>query len=79
MTESSSVQYEMPKAYEPGKVEAKWYQFWLEKGYFTPKIDPKEAVCHHHATAQCYRGASYRACLNRHYGGHYDPLAPDEG
>jgi len=31
--------YEMPKAYEPGKVEQKWYRFWLEKGYFTPKID----------------------------------------
>lgn len=30
---------EMPKAYEPGIVENKWYQFWLEKGYFTPKID----------------------------------------
>ena len=30
---------EMPKAYEPGMVEKKWYQFWLEKGYFTPKID----------------------------------------
>jgi len=35
-------QYEMPKAYEPGKVEQKWYEFWLEKGYFTPKIDPKK-------------------------------------
>ncbi|GAH71406.1 unnamed protein product, partial [marine sediment metagenome] len=31
MTEAPSIQYEMPKAYEPGKVEAKWYQFWLEK------------------------------------------------
>jgi len=40
MTEELSVQYEMPKAYEPGKVEAKWYQFWLEKGYFKPEIDP---------------------------------------
>ncbi|MDO8716276.1 MAG: valine--tRNA ligase, partial [Dehalococcoidales bacterium] len=30
---------DMPKAYEPGIVEKKWYQFWLEKGYFTPKID----------------------------------------
>ena len=29
----------MPKAYEPGEAEKKWYQFWLEKGYFTPKID----------------------------------------
>ena len=41
MTEASSKE-EMPKAYEPGKVEQKWYQFWQEKGYFTPKIDPKK-------------------------------------
>ncbi|HJM36842.1 MAG: valine--tRNA ligase [Dehalococcoidales bacterium] len=33
------MQVEMPKAYEPGEAEKKWYQFWLEKGYFTPKID----------------------------------------
>ncbi len=30
---------EIPKAYEPGKVEQKWYRFWVEQGYFTPKID----------------------------------------
>ncbi|MBI4330575.1 MAG: valine--tRNA ligase [Chloroflexi bacterium] len=30
---------EIPKAYNPALVESKWYQFWLEKGYFTPKID----------------------------------------
>jgi len=42
MTEALNVEYEMPKAYEPQKVEGKWYQFWLEKGYFTPKIDPKK-------------------------------------
>jgi valyl-tRNA synthetase len=30
---------EMPKAYEPNKVESKWYDFWLEKGYFTARID----------------------------------------
>ena len=30
----------MPPAYEPGKVEGKWYQFWVERGYFTPKVDP---------------------------------------
>jgi valyl-tRNA synthetase len=40
MAEAPSTKYEMPKAYEPGKVEQKWYRFWLEKGYFTPKIDP---------------------------------------
>ncbi len=32
----------MPKAYEPQKVEQKWYKFWLDKGYFAPKIDPKK-------------------------------------
>ncbi len=42
MTQAPNVQYEMPKAYEPGKVEQKWYKFWMEKGYFTPKIDPKK-------------------------------------
>ena len=33
---------ELPKAYEPGKIEKKWYGFWLKQGYFTPKIDPKK-------------------------------------
>jgi len=32
---------EIPSAYEPGKIERKWYDFWLKQGYFTPKIDPK--------------------------------------
>jgi len=40
MTEAPRIQYEMPKAYEPGKVEAKWYKFWLEKDYFRARIDP---------------------------------------
>jgi valyl-tRNA synthetase len=30
---------EIPKAYEPGKIEKKWYDFWLKQDYFTPKID----------------------------------------
>jgi valyl-tRNA synthetase len=37
---SEKEKFEMPKAYEPGKVEQKWYKFWMEKGYFTPEIDP---------------------------------------
>ncbi len=31
---------EMPKAYEPAKVERKWYKFWLEKDYFRARIEP---------------------------------------
>ncbi|MDZ4246775.1 MAG: class I tRNA ligase family protein, partial [Dehalococcoidia bacterium] len=40
MAEEASTKEEMPKAYEPGKTEQKWYRFWLDKGYFTPRIDP---------------------------------------
>jgi len=39
MAQSPETQFEMPRAYEPGKVEQKWYQFWLDKGYFTPKLE----------------------------------------
>src|SRR5438445_13222349 len=27
----------LPKAYEPQAVEAKWYRFWEEGGYFKPR------------------------------------------
>ncbi len=38
MTDSHT-QNEMSKTYEPGKIEEKWYRYWVQKGYFTPKID----------------------------------------
>jgi valyl-tRNA synthetase len=31
---------DLPKAYEPGSVEAKWYRFWEEGGYFKPRPNP---------------------------------------
>jgi valyl-tRNA synthetase len=39
MTETAQTKADIPKAYEPGKIEGKWYDFWLKQGYFTPKID----------------------------------------
>jgi valyl-tRNA synthetase len=33
---------EIASAYEPGKIEKKWYDFWLKQGYSSPKIDPKK-------------------------------------
>jgi len=30
---------EISKTYDPSQLEKKWYRFWSEKGYFTPKID----------------------------------------
>ncbi len=36
----------MPKAYDHRPVEAKWYDFWMRQGYFTPRIDwEKEPFC----------------------------------
>ncbi|UCG83348.1 MAG: valine--tRNA ligase, partial [Dehalococcoidia bacterium] len=31
----------IPSSYDPRQVEEKWYQFWLDRGYFTPEIDDK--------------------------------------
>ncbi len=42
MAEATRTEDEMPKAYEPGKIEQKWYQFWLEKEYFRAEIDPEK-------------------------------------
>jgi len=42
MLKKPETEQEMPKAYEPGKVEQKWYKFWMDRGYFTPKIDWKK-------------------------------------
>jgi len=35
-------QKEISKSYDPKQIEGKWYQFWMERGYFTPKIDHKK-------------------------------------
>lgn len=29
----------LAKAYEPGKIEKKWYDFWLSTGFFRPRVD----------------------------------------
>ena len=42
MAEEPDKREEMPKAYEPAGVEQKWYKFWMERGYFKPKIDLKK-------------------------------------
>lgn len=34
---------EIPKTYEAGKAEEKWYAHWLEKGYFHSEPDEREA------------------------------------
>src|SRR3990172_2566066 len=39
-------QGEIPKTYDPSKAEGPLYQFWLDGGYFAPRIDPeKQPFC----------------------------------
>ncbi len=42
MTDSTLIDPEMPKAYDPKKVEDKWYQFWLKNNYFRAGVDPEK-------------------------------------
>ncbi len=42
MSDINSTQTEMAKAYDAASVEDKWYQFWMDKGYFKPRIDPSK-------------------------------------
>jgi valyl-tRNA synthetase len=40
MADSIEMHSDMPKAYEAQEVEQRWYQFWLDKGYFRAEVDP---------------------------------------
>ena len=45
MTDTIRAQ-DMPKAYDPSKVEAPLYQMWMDRGYFKPKVEPgREPFC----------------------------------
>ena len=33
---------QLAKAYDPKQTESKWYKFWMDNGYFTPRIDPSK-------------------------------------
>src|SRR5919109_1123869 len=44
--EATTTRDGMPKAYDHRPAEARWYDFWLRQGYFTPRIDwNKEPFC----------------------------------
>ena len=40
MAQAPDIHDEIPKAYEPGNTEQKWYDFWMKKDYFRAEIDP---------------------------------------
>ena len=38
---------ELPKAYEPKQVEAKWYPAWEEQGFYHAEVDPSRPAWPH--------------------------------
>ena len=36
---TSHLMKELPKAYEPMQVEERIYEFWMQRGYFSPRVD----------------------------------------
>ncbi|RYE81079.1 MAG: valine--tRNA ligase, partial [Myxococcales bacterium] len=41
-TDAIETQGEMPKAFDPSTVEARWYAFWLEHNLFAASVDPAD-------------------------------------
>ena len=31
---------EIPSKYTPGDIEDKWYEYWMQNGYFHSEVDP---------------------------------------
>ena len=62
---------ELPKTYDPNAVEPKWYQHWLERGYFQADAkSPKPRVLDRHSAAEHHRRAHDGACPEQHDPGH---------
>jgi len=38
--EKKDITREIPKVYQPQEVESRWYQDWLEHGYFNADVNP---------------------------------------
>jgi leucyl-tRNA synthetase len=54
---------QMAKVYDPSEVEEKWYKFWEENGFFTPKVEPGlKAFQYCYASAECDRLSSSWSC-----------------
>ena len=34
----------LPKVYDPEAVEKKWYQYWMDRGYFHAEVDPSREM-----------------------------------
>ena len=71
---------DLPKQYDPQDAQRRWYDFWLEQGYFhaDPASD-RAAVLDRDPAAERHRGVAPGARAEQHAPGHPDPLAADAG
>ena len=74
MNDTSLIEPEMPKAYNPQSVEGKWYKYWLEKDYFKPVINPKKKPFTIERDRRITYGTRSNGCGRRCH----DPVAPHE-
>lgn len=57
------------KTYDPKEFEDRIYNEWMEKGYFTPKVDKNKAFYNNDAAPEYNRTASSGACSRLHASG----------
>ena len=50
---------EIASKYNPGKVEDKWYAYWLEHGFFQICSRPARSIYDCYPTSECNRCAAY--------------------
>ena len=71
---------DLPKQYDPQDAQRRWYDFWLEKGYF--HADPSSAKPPYTIVIpppNVTGALAPRARAEQHAPGHPDPLAADAG
>ena len=66
---------ELEKTYNPGAIEERLYDKWMEKKVFPCRSGPKQKTLYHcNAAAQYHRPASHGTCAGQYHAGYPDPL-----
>ena len=50
---------EIASKYNPAEVEGKWYQYWLDNGFFKSEPDGREPYTSRHSASKRHRRASH--------------------
>jgi len=64
---------ELPKTFDPGAIEARWYAHWEGEGLFRPERNDAEPLHHRQSAAQRHRQPAYRPRARQHAAGRAGP------